>query len=139
MEIRILKLSDNKGAKDLLSANDILAIHLGYYWMNEKVTFTTDIPIATQPDYVLLTVGNEDEYCYLCRVEDYKPAGEALDEAGKQKFMASSPDKYLDDGNKVWLLFNSIQRLKTDFIDGVLSNDSIKEFIKSRANNKIIG
>jgi len=32
-----------------------------------------------------------------------------------------------------------MQKIPTDFLDGVLSDEKIMDFIKSRANNKIIG
>lgn len=139
MEIRILKLSNEKGASDLLSATDILAIHLGYFWMKGKVTYTTNIPVATQPDYVLLTVGNDEKICYLCHVDGFKPSQENLSGDKKDEFMDYAPEKYYDDGNVIWMRFDSMQKIPTDFLDGVLSDDEMIEFIKGRANNKIIG
>ncbi|MCM1172526.1 MAG: hypothetical protein NC393_10440 [Clostridium sp.] len=139
MEIRILKLSNDKGAKDLLSAMDILSMHLGYFWIKGKVTYTTNIPISTQPDYALLTVGNEDNVCFLCHVDRFKEAQKEMSLDEKQEFMNYAPEKYFDDGQATWLRFDSMQKIPTDFLDVVLSDEKITDYIKSRANNKIIG
>ena len=71
MDIRLLKLSNNKGEKDKLTSQDILSIHLGYFIMNGKVTYSTDKAIAKKPDYVILVLGNSP-VCYWCHVLDLK-------------------------------------------------------------------
>lgn len=137
MSIRLLKLSNEKGVKDQLSSTDILSIHLGYYMINGKVTYSTGISIAFKPDYVLLTLGNEEKTCFLCHVEDYEYHGkEIFFLPSKEIFNKYTPEKYKDINNISWLVFDSIQKIPTEFINQIHSNEKITEFIKSRANNK---
>ena len=137
MEIRMLKLSNEKGASDSLSSMDILSIHLGYFGMNGKVTYSTNVPIATKPDYVLLTLGNVEDICYLCRVEKYDYRGRDITFSPVEKdFKDNAPDKYKDDENVSWLLLDSMQKIPTDFLDEIHTNQKITDFIKDRANNK---
>lgn len=71
MEIRVLKLCNKENEKDSLSSDDVLSMHLGYFKRNGMVTYSTDVPIASKPDYVLLTLGNIEEICYLCHVKKW--------------------------------------------------------------------
>ncbi|MDU3349079.1 MAG: hypothetical protein E7E72_03090 [Clostridium sp.] len=139
MDIRILKLSNEKGASDSLSSRDILSIHLGYFLMNGKVTYSTGIPIANKPDYVLLTLGNIENICYLCHVENHDYKGrDIFFSFVYEVFKDNAPDKYKDSENISWLLLDSIQKIPTDFLDEIHSNQKITDFIKDRANNKSI-
>ncbi len=139
MDIRILKLSNEKGASDSLSSMDILSMHLGYFLINGKVTYSTDVPIANKPDYVLLTLGNVENLCYLCHVENYDYMGKNMLFLPDEKdFKDNAPDKYKDDKNVSWLLFDSMQKIPIDFLDEIYSNGKITKFIKDSANNKNI-
>lgn len=139
MDIRILKLSNEKGSNDLLSSMDILSMYLGYFGINGKVTYSTNVPIANKPDYVLLTLGNVEDICYLCHVKDYDyKEKDTFFSSDKKGFIDNAPDKYKNDKNISWLLLDSMQKIPADFLDEILSNEKITDFIKKRANNKII-
>lgn len=139
MDIRILKLSNEKGVSDLLSSMDILSMHLGYFEINGKVTYSTDVPIANKPDYVLLTLGNVEDICYLCHVEDYDyKEKDTFFSPDKKDFIDNAPDKYKNNKYVSWLLLDSMQKIPTDFLNGILSDEKITDFIKKRANNKIL-
>ena len=130
--VRLLKLSVNEDA--ILSSEDILSIHLGYFFTHGKVAYSTNSPVADKPTYVLLTLGNVDDICYLCHVEEYSYKEDTIGET----FSKYSPDLYKDKNKKTWLLFDSMQKISVDFLDELLSDTTVQDFIKERANNKII-
>lgn len=130
--IRLLKLSINKD--EILSSEDILSIHLGYFWTHGKVAYSTNIAVAEKPEYVLLTMGNVDNICYVCEVEDYA----YKDNTKAKLFSAYTPDVYKNQESKTWLLFNSMQKISVDFLDELLSDTTVKYFIGQRSNNKIL-
>lgn len=130
--IRLLKLSINK--EEILSSEDILSIHLGYFLTHGKVAYSTDVPVAEQPEYVLLTLGNVKDICYVCKVADYAYKNDTKAYA----LSAYTPDIYKDQKRKTWLLFNSMQKIPVDFLDGLLSDTTVKDFIGQRSNNKIL-
>lgn len=135
MDIRLLKLSNNKGEKDELTSQDILSIHLGYFMMKGKVTFSTDIAIADRPDYVILVLGNCPTY-YWCRVVDYEYKNGETFTPLKNDFEEYSPDKYKGDENISWLLLDSIGEIPRKYLSVI--NKEIQEFVSSRANHKKI-
>ncbi|WP_346889189.1 hypothetical protein [Clostridium sp. UBA1056] len=130
--IRLLKLSVNED--EILSSEDILSIHLGYFLTHGKVAYSTNTPVAYQPVYVLLTLGNVDDICYLCHVADYAYKEDTIG----QIFLEYSPDIYKYENRTTWLLFDSMQKISVDFLDEILSDTTVHDFIKERANNKII-
>lgn len=129
---RLLKLSVNDDP--MLSSDDILSIHIGYLLTHGKVAYSTDAAVATQPEYVLLILGNVDDICYLCHVNDYVYNKDTV----LPTFNKYSPDKYKNTKKKTWFLFDSMQKIPVDFMDELLPG-TVHEFIKNRANNKIIG
>lgn len=131
--IRLLKLSVNDDPT--LSSDDILFIHLGYYMTHGKVAYSTNVAVATQPEYVLLILGNVDDICYLCHVIDHVYDKDTVLPA----FVNYSPDKYKKTKKKSWLLFDAMQKISVDFLEEMLEANMVHEFIKNRANNKIIG
>lgn len=137
MSIRLLKLSNEKGTYDSLTSSDILSIHLGYFMINDKVTYSTGIPIAYKPDYVLLSLRDIEDICFLCHVDKYDYKGKDLffipDD---EEFIEYLPEKYKDYDNISWLLFDSIEKVSTDFLDQIHPHEKISEVIRSRANNK---
>lgn len=137
MDVRLLKLSNNKGEKDALTSQDILSIHLGYYHMNGIVTYSTDIAIAKKPDFVILVLGNSP-VCYWCRVLDYDYKNGEIFKPLKSDFEKYSPDKYKGDENISWLLFDSMQAIPKEFLDAVETNKEVMEFVGNRANHKKI-
>lgn len=137
MDVRLLKLSNNKGEKDALTSQDILSIHLGYYLMKGKVTYSTDISIANQPDYVILILGNSP-VCYWCHVEKHDYQDGKMFNPQNKDFELYSPDKYKGDSNVSWLLIDSMKEIPRDFLDSVENNMEVKEFIGNRANHKIL-
>ena len=138
MDIRLLKLSDNKGAKDSLTARDILSIHLGYFYMNGKVTYSTDKAISTQPDYVILVLGNLP-ICYCCHVARYQYGKGAMFKPQHLDFEKYLPDKYKNDSNISWLVLDSMKEIPKEFLDAVETNKEVIEFITDRANHKKVG
>lgn len=130
--IRVLKLSVNGDSE--LSSEDVLSIHLGYFMTHGKVAYSTDTKVAKIPQYVLLVLGNIDDICYLCHVSDYAYMTESVE----SKFIECSPDRYKNDKKNTWLIFDSMQRIPINFLDEILSNDTIHDFIKKRANNKVL-
>lgn len=137
MDIRLLKLSNNKGEKDSLTAQDILSIHLGYFLMNGKVTYSTDKAIAKQPDYIMLVLGNLP-VCYWCHVADYDYLNGKIFSPQNKNFEKYSPDKYKGDSNVSWLLLDSMKEIPKEFLDAIEANQEVKEFITNRANHKKI-
>lgn len=137
MDIRLLKLSNNKGEKDKLTSQDILSIHLGYFIMNGKVTYLTDKAIAKKPDYVILVLGNSP-VCYWCHVLDYDYKNGEIFKSQKSNFVKYSPDKYKSDENISWLLLDSMQAIPKEFLDAVETNKEVMEFVGNRANHKKI-
>lgn len=137
MNIRLLKLSNNEGKEDLLTAQDILSMHLGYYLMNGKVTYSTDLPIKDKPEYVILTP-SKCPVCYWCHVvdHDYKDGKKIKQE--NTEFERYSPDKYKGDSNVSWLLLDSMKEFPKEFLKVLETNNEVKEFIDNRANNKKI-
>lgn len=130
--IRLLKLSINND--ESLSNEDVLSIHLGYFLTHDKVAYSTNVAVAEKPEYVLLTLGNVDNVCYICKVSDY-----AYQDSIKAKSLSAyTPDLYKNQERKTWLLFDSMQKISVDFLDELLSNTTIKDFIKQRSNNKIL-
>lgn len=130
--IRLLKLSINND--EVLSSEDVLSIHLGYFLTHGKVSYSTNVAVAEKPEYVLLTLGNVDNICYICKVSDY-----AYQDSVKAKSLSSyTPDLYKNQERKTWLLFDSMQKISVDFLDELLSNTTIRDFIKQRSNNKIL-
>lgn len=137
MEIRLLKLSNNKGDKDSLTCQDILSIHLGYFLMNGKVTYSTDISIAKKPDYVILVLGN-CPVCYYCHVEKYDYKGGETFKSQDKLFEQYAPDKYKNDSNVSWLLLDSMKEIPKEFLDAIETNKEVLEFVGNRANHKKI-
>lgn len=136
MSIYVLKLSNAKGKKDKLSSTDILSIHLGYYMINGKVTYSTGIPIAEKPKYVILTLGNDLGNCYLCHVKEYAYQGkEIYFTPSEDIFEKYSPDKYKKIDNVTWLVFDSMQKIEVDFLDQIRPNEKISTLIKSKMGN----
>ncbi len=135
MDIRLLKLTNYKEERDLLTSQDILSIHLGYFLMNGKVTYSTDKPIATQPDYVILIPENYS-VCYWCHVEDYDYKKGQKFKTQKNNIEQYAPDKYKEDSNVTWLLIDSMKEIPGKFLDSFESNKEIIEFKGNRANHK---
>ena len=129
---RLLKIVSN-GKYELSTEEDILAIHLGYFLMRGKVSYSTDIQIAEKPKYVLLTLQNITEFCYLCEIEDYS----YNNHEDLKKFIEYSPDVFKED-KKTWLLFSNMVKIPIDLLYKAYSeqDDTIKQFINTRANNK---
>ena len=138
MDIRLLKLSNNKGEKDALTSKDILSIHLGYFRMNGKVKYSTDKAIAKKPDYVILVLGNEPVY-YWCHVCDYDYQDGNYFSPQNADFVKYSPDKYKNDINISWLILDSMCEIPKEFITAINANKEVEEFIFTRANHKKIG
>lgn len=137
MEIRMLKLSEKKDPR--LSSMDISSIYLGYFIVNGKVTYSTHVPIASKPDYVLLTLGNDDSICYLCHVEKYDYKGKGISFSPDEKdIMTYIPEIYGSEENVSWLLLDSMHKIPLDFLCGVCKDEKMIEFVKNRANNKLI-
>ncbi len=136
--IRLLKLSDKED--NVLGSEEILSIHLGQYWKYGKVSFSTDIAVAEKPKYVLLVLGNVDDICYLCHVKDYAYDADSFKSRSLNKnFIQYAPDRYKEEHRKTWLIFDSMQKIPVDFLERILlgnTDNSVKEFIKNRANNK---
>lgn len=130
--VRLLKLSDNEDS--ILSSEDILSIHLGCFLNHGKVAYSTNTAVASKPEYVLLTLGNVGDVCYLCHVADYAYKKDTIGDI----FLEYSPDRYKYENKNTWLLFDSMQKIPVDFLDKVLDDTIISDFIKERANNKII-
>lgn len=137
MEIRMLKLSEEKDP--ILGSMDILSLYLGYFSINGKVTYSTHVPIASKPDYILLTLGNDDSVCYLCHVEkyDYKSKGISFspDEKDIKTYI---PEVYKSEENVSWLLLDSMQKIPLEFLYDVCKDKTIIDFVTNRANDKII-
>ena len=137
METRMLKLSEKKD--DRLGSTDILSIYLGYFLMNEKVTYSTGVSIASKPDYVILILGNDDSICYLCHVENYAYRGKKVFFSPDEKDIKDYiPEIYKSEENISWLTFDSMQRISLDFLCDIYKDEKLIEFVKNRANNKII-
>lgn len=141
--IRLLKLSEKNDEE--LGSEEILYIHLGHYLSYGKVTYSTDIAVSNKPKYVLLVLGNVDDICYLCHVEDHiyrsEPVGEDVLNAVNGGFILYSPEKYKVEKHRTWLILDSMQKIPVDFIDRLISREpdkSVYEFIKNRANHKIL-
>ncbi len=132
--IRLLKLSEEHDER--LGSEEILSIHLGYFFTRDKVAYSTSLPVADRPKYVLLVLGNVSKYCYLCEVEDY--AYKEDENTIKEKFSAYAPDIYKDEKRNTWFLFKSMQKIPVDFLDMLLSDTKIQNFITGRANNKML-
>ncbi|WP_294365152.1 hypothetical protein [uncultured Clostridium sp.] len=132
--IRLLKLSEEHDER--LGSEEILSIHLGYFFTHDKVAYSTYLPVADRPKYVLLVLGNVSKYCYLCEVEDY--AYKEDENTIKEKFSAYAPDIYKDEKRTTWFLFKSMQKIPVDFLDMLLSDTKIQNFITGRANNKML-
>lgn len=131
--IRALKLTIDGDSE--LSSEDILSVHLGYFMTHGKVMYSTKIKVAEKPDYVLLVLGNVDDICYLCHVSDYAYESEPVE----PKFREYSPDRYKDEEkNKTWFIFDSMQKIPIDFLDEILPDNTMHNFIKDRANNKVL-
>lgn len=130
---RLLKLSVNDDPT--LSSDDILFIHIGYILTHGMVAYSTDVAVVSQPEYVLLLLGNVDNICYLCHVKEYVYNKDKV----FPTFIQYSPDKYKNTKRKTWFLFDSMQKVPLDFLDELLPGNIVHEFIKNRANNKIIG
>lgn len=130
---RLLKIVSNE-KYELSTEEDILAIHLGYFLMHGKVSYSTDIKIAEKPKYVLLTLQNITDFCYLCEIEDYS----YNNHEDLKKFIEYSPDVFKEENKKTWLLFSDMVKIPIDLLDKAYSeqDDTIKQFIKARANNK---
>lgn len=137
MDIRLLKLSNYKGERDSLSSQDILSIHLGYFLMNGKVTYSTDKAIADQPEYVILVLGNFP-VCYWCHVEDYDYKNGEIFKTQKKNLKQYTPDKYKEDSNMTWLLIDSMKEIPKEFLDSIECNKEVMEFVGNRANHKKI-
>lgn len=137
MRIRLLKLSNNSGKKDDLTARDILSIHVGHFQMNGKVTYSTNEPLAEKTDYVMLLLGNILDG-YLCHVECHDYNGGDVYMPQNPAFKEYSPDKYKEKENVSWLVFNSMTRLSKEFIEAIDDNGIIDEFVHNRANDKIV-
>lgn len=135
--IRLLKLSNNKEDERKLSSEDVLSTYLGYYLTHGKVAFSTNISVSEKPDYVLLVLGNEEEICYLCNVEDHA----YMDDTKAKSFLNYTPDMYKNQKEKTWFIFDSMKKVPVDFLDELVLSPhfSIIDFIKQRANNKVIG
>ena len=130
--VRLLKLSVNGDSE--LSSEDVLSIHLGYFITYGKVVYSTNVKVAEQPQYVLLTLGNVEDVCYLCHVLDYSYNTESIEE----DFIEYSPDRYKNDKKSTWLMFDTMQRIPVDFLDEILSEKTVQNFIKERAVNKTL-
>ena len=130
---RLLKIVSNE-KYELSTEEDILAIHLGYFLMHGKVSYSTDIKVAEKPKYVLLTLQNITDFCYLCEIEDYS----YNNHEDSKKFIEYSPDVFKEEDKKTWLLFSNMVKIPIDLLDKAYSeqDDTIKQFIKARANNK---
>lgn len=137
MDIRLLKLSNYKGDRDSLTSQDILSIHLGYFLMNGKVTYSTDKAIADQPDYVILVLGNSP-VCYWCHVKDYDYKNGEMFKTQKNDLKRYTPDKYKEDSNITWLLIDSMKEIPKEFLDSIEYNKEVMEFVGNRANHKKI-
>ena len=136
--IRLLKLVDDPE----MTRKETLAAHLGWYLIHGKVTYGTDIPVRHKPKYVLFVLGNVDNICYLCRVEkhSYRPVPCKADHISKKGKVYADylPDFYTEE-HKTWFVFNSMQEIPIDFLEQLLSghaDNSVIDFIKTRANNK---
>ncbi len=130
--VRLLKLSNNND--EGLSSEDILSIHLGYFLTHGKVAYCTDIEVAEKTEYVILTLGNVEDFCYVCRVEDYS----YKDNKRANEISKYAPDLYKGQERKTWFLFNYMQKVPVDFLDDLLQKTTIKDFIRQRANNKVL-
>ena len=138
--ITLLKLSENYDA--MLGSDGILFIHLGHCLTYGKVSYCTDVAVASRPDYVLLVLGNVDSVCYLCHVADYDYSKDprSVNQLNPH-FGECSPAKFKDTPRKTWFLFDSMQRIPTSFAGQLSSRHSknlIDAFIKSRANHKTL-
>lgn len=132
--VRLLKLSNYK--YEDISSSDILSMHIGHLDTYRKVVFSTDLEVSSKPEYVVLVLGNADEFCYLCHVDDYEYYGEQKGYPTKwEKYL---PDQYKKDDKETFLLLDSMQSIPIDFLEA-LGVTEIRDFIKSRANNKVIG
>lgn len=128
--IRLLKLSTEKC--ELLSSEDVLSIHLGYFLTHGKVAYSTDVAIAEKPKCVILTLGNVEDICYVCEVEDYA----YKDNVKASVLSAYTPDVYKNEERKTWLLFSSMQKVPVEFLDRLRSDTVIRDFIRQRSNSK---
>lgn len=74
------------------------------------------------------------DICYVCKVADYAYKNDTK----AYVLSAYTPDIYKDQKRKTWFLFNSMQKIPVDFLDGLLSDTTVKDFIGQRSNNKIL-
>lgn len=74
------------------------------------------------------------DICYVCKVADYAYRNDTK----ANELSAYTPDVYKDQKMKTWLLFDSMQKISVDFLDGLLSDATVKDFIGQRSNNKIL-
>jgi len=137
MEVRLLKLSDDKNLPT--TPKDIIAAHLGYLAVNGAVTFSTGIPIASRPDYVLIVTENINPEYYWCHVIDYDFTKRGIYISPKAPMNDYSPIMFKDD-NVSWLQFDSMLKLPKDLVDIFLERPKeIADFINFfRPNNKIV-
>lgn len=111
MDIRIVKLSNNKGEADHMTSRDILDIHEGASQRNDMVTFSTGLPIARKPDFVILVCGNTSDYAYF-EVEEYEYQTKNKFIPQSLIFAEYSPDKYRNEPNVSWMVLRRMASLE---------------------------
>jgi len=136
MEVRLLKLSDDTNLRSI--PKDIIATLLRYLADKGTVTFSTGIPIASRPDYMLIVTENLNPEYYWCQVINYDFMKRGTYIQPKYPMNKYLPTMFKDD-NVSWLQLGSMSKLSNELIDLFLKHSvEIAEFIKSpRANNKL--
>lgn len=139
MEVRVLKISNNKRKEQMMSGLDVLNIHKKQFESKGKVTYSTGVPINRKPEKIILTLGNILDTLYLCEIEDhkYKEKG-VLFTPKEQEFIENISIEFKDEDNVSWLLVKAMKRISMDYFEDDNTKKVIRVFIKSRANNKTL-
>lgn len=139
MEVRVLKISNNKRKEQRMSGLDVLNIHKKQFESKGKVTYSTGVPINRKPEKIILTLGNILDTLYLCEIEDHKYEEKGvLFKPKEQEFIENTPVEFKDEDNVSWLLIKSMKRITMDYFEEKYTKKAIERFIKSRANNKTL-
>lgn len=139
MEIRVLKISNNKRKEQGMSGLEVLNIHKKQFDAKGKVTYSTGVPINRKPEKIILTLGNVLDTLYLCEIEEHKyKAKGVLFKPKEQEIIENIPIEFNDEDNVSWLLIKSMKRISIDYFEDDNIKKAIHVFIRSRANNKTL-
>ena len=104
-----------------------------------KVTYSTGVPINRKPEKVVLTMGNIVDKLYLCEIDDHDYKGKGiLFESAKPNIANNTPSIFKGEENVSWLLIKSMKEISINYFRDECTQEAIRNFIKSRANNKTL-